>query len=47
MEDTIKRKKGKWYATINSYLRELGITWDMLYTLTKSEIKTLTRNYDN
>merc|ERR1712002_1089238 len=46
MEDTIKRKKGKWYATINSYLNELGITWDMLYTLTKSEIKTLTRHHD-
>ena len=47
MEDTIKRKKGKWYTTINSYIEELKITWDMLYTLTKSEIKTLTRNYDN
>jgi len=46
MEDTIKRKKGKWYTTINSYINELGITWDMLYTLTKSEIKTLTRHHD-
>ena len=32
--------------TVSSYLKELGITWDMLYTLTKSEIKTLTRHYD-
>merc|ERR1711888_492281 len=46
MEDTIKRQKGMWYVTINSYLKELGITWDMLYTLTKSEIKTLTRHHD-
>merc|ERR1712033_76390 len=46
MEDTIKKKKGIWYVTVSSYLEELGITWDMLYTLTKSEIKTLTRHYD-
>ena len=46
MEDTIKKQKGIWYVTISSYLKELGITWDMLYTLTKSEIKTLTRHYD-
>merc|ERR1711888_572160 len=46
MEDTIKKKKGNWYMTVNSYLKELGITWETLYTLTKSEIKTLTRNFD-
>ena len=46
MEDTIKKKKGNWYWTVNSYLEELGITWETLYTLTKSEIKTITRNYD-
>merc|ERR1712121_491362 len=47
MEDNIRRKKGKWYITTNSYIEELNITWDMLYTLTKNEIKALTRNYDN
>merc|ERR1712033_141138 len=47
MEDTIRRKKGKWYPTINSYIEELKITWDMLYTLTKNDIKALTRNHDN
>ena len=46
MEDTIKKKKGNWYVTVSSYLKELGITWEILYTLTKSEIKTLTRHYD-
>ena len=46
MEDTIKRKKGNWYLTVNTYLKELGITWEKLYTLTKKEIKTLTRNND-
>ena len=47
MEDIIKRKKGKWFITTNSYIEELNITWDMLYTLTKNDIKALTRNYDN
>merc|ERR1712033_155832 len=47
MEDSIRRKKGKWYITTNSYIEELNITWDMLYTLTKKEIKALTRNHDN
>ena len=31
---------------MNSYLEELGMTWDLLYILTKGEIKTITRNYD-
>merc|ERR1712033_56072 len=47
MEDSIRRKKGKWYITTNSYIEELNITWDMLYILTKNDIKALTRNHDN
>merc|ERR1711891_37321 len=47
MEDVIKRKKGKWYKTMNSYIEELNITWDMLYTMTKKEIKVLTKRHDN
>ena len=46
MENTIKKKVGDWYWTVNSYLEELGITWEILYTLTKGEIKTMTQNYD-
>ena len=46
MEDTIKKKVGDWYWTVNSYLEELGITWEILYTMTKGEIKTMTKNYD-
>ena len=34
MEDTIKREVGDWYNITNSYLEELGITWDSLYILT-------------
>ena len=46
MADIIKKKVGNWYWTVNSYLEELGITWDELYDMTKSEIKTLIRKYD-
>merc|ERR1712050_95748 len=31
MEDVIRRKKGKWYKTVNSYIEELNIAWDMMY----------------
>merc|ERR1711895_347532 len=46
MEDIIRKKIGEWFKIVNSYLEELSITWDLLYILTKGEIKTLTRNYD-
>ena len=47
MEDVIRRGKGKWYKTVNSYIEELNITWDMLYTMTKKEIKVLTNRHDD
>ena len=46
MEDIIKKGVGDWFRIVDSYLEELNITWDSLYTLTKKEIKTLTLNYD-
>ena len=46
MEDIIDKKVGDWFRIVDSYLDELNITWDSLYTLTKREIKTLTINYD-
>ena len=46
MEDIIEKRVGDWFRIVNSYLEELDITWDSLYTLTKREIKTLTINYD-
>ena len=30
MADTIKKKVGNWFWTVNSYLEELGITWEEL-----------------
>ena len=46
MEDIINKRVGEWFRIVNSYLEELNITWDLLYILTKREIKALTRNYD-
>ena len=46
MEDIISKRVGEWFRIVNSYIEELNITWDLLYILTKEEIKTLTRNYD-
>merc|ERR1712121_113003 len=47
VEDIIKRKRGKWFKIADAYIEELKITWDMMYTLTKKDIKKLTINYDN
>ena len=30
MVDTLIRRKGKWYNTINEYRQELNISWDQL-----------------
>ena len=30
MEDIIKKRVGEWFSIVNSYLEELGITWDLL-----------------
>merc|ERR1711888_245249 len=46
MADTIKKRVGNWYKTVNSYVEELGITWEKLYNMTKEEVKTITRKYD-
>ena len=46
MEDTISKKKGKWYNAIEEYRIELGVPWDKLRTLDKSALKKLVREYD-
>ena len=46
MLDTIDQKVGSWYRTVNSYVRELGISWTELYDMTKGEIKSMIRRYD-
>merc|ERR1712121_461544 len=46
MLDTIEQKVGSWYKTVNSYVRELGISWTELYNMAKGEIKGMIRKYD-
>ena len=46
MLDTIEQKVGNWYKTVNSYVEELGISWEKLYKMTKGEIKSIIRKYD-
>ena len=46
MLDTIEQKVGSWYRTVNSYVRELGISWTELFDMSKGEIKNMIRRYD-
>ena len=46
MLDTIKMKVGSWYRIVNSYLIELGIDWEDIYSMTKEDIKSMIRIYD-
>ena len=46
MLDTIEQQVGSWYKTVNSYVRELGISWTELFDMSKGEIKNMIRRYD-
>ena len=46
MEDTISRKKGKWYNAIEKYRIELELPWDKLRTMDKPALKKIVREYD-
>ena len=46
MMDTITKRKGRWYNTIDKYKIELGITWDKLLKLDSKKLKNMVRNYD-
>lgn len=39
MIDTINKKRGKWYNTVNEYRNELGITWDDVLNMDKKNLK--------
>ena len=45
MIDTINKKRGKWYNTVNEYRNELGITWDEVMSMDKKNLKKLIRAY--
>ena len=46
MKDTIMKRKGKWYNTINEYRQELEITWEHLEKIDRVSLKKLVRKYD-
>merc|ERR1711888_369032 len=46
MLDTISMKVGNCYRIVNSYLIELGIDWEDIYSMTKEDIKCMMRIYD-
>ena len=46
MEDTLDKKKGKWYNAVEEYRIELGVPWDKLKTMDKLTLKKAIRDYD-
>ena len=46
MEDTLLKKKGRWYGAVDGYREELGITWKELRELKKPNLKVMIREYD-
>ena len=47
MNDTIIRKKGKWYRTVNRYREDLGLSWEALLEMDSSTLKKCINKYDN
>ena len=45
IEDTITKRKGKWYNAINDYRQEIEITWEQLEKIDRLSLKKLVR-YD-
>ena len=39
MIDTINKKRGKWYNTVNEYRNELGITCEVVMNMDKKNLK--------
>ena len=46
MIDTINKKKGKWYKTVDEYRNDLGITWDDIMSMDKKNLKKVIRAFD-
>ena len=46
MRDTLTKRKGKWYNTLNEYRQELEITWERLEKIDRQSLKKLIRAYD-
>ena len=46
MKDTITKRKGKWFNTIDDYRQELNMTWEQLKKIDRVSLKNLVRKYD-
>ena len=46
MNDSIMKKKGKWFNAVEEYRLELGLTWDRMKNIDRQSIKKLVRKYD-
>ena len=46
MKDTITKRKGRWFNTIDNYRMELGISWEQLEKLDRKDLKRIVREYD-
>ena len=46
MNDSIEKKKGKWFNAVEEYRLELGLTWDKMKSIDRQSIKILIRKYD-
>ena len=47
LEVIMRVGKGRWYSTLIEYLGDVGMTYDDLIRMDRSEIKIKVRNYDN
>ena len=46
MNDAIKRKKGKWYRTVNKYRQDLDLSWEDLLSMDRKALKKCVNKYD-
>ena len=46
MNDSIMKRKGKWFNEVVEYRLELGLTWDRMKNVDRQSLKKLVRKYD-
>ena len=46
MNDSIEKKRGKWFNAVEEYRLELGLMWDRMKSIDRQSIKVLIRKYD-
>ena len=46
MEDTLSKKKDKWFNAVEEYRIELDLSWDRLKAMDRPTLKKIVREYD-